>query len=128
MTWKGHSGQGLGTDPYLVFQLPQTEFVYCVRVRFVLNNTDHKRCLFQSFWMQNHRTTFGDPHCNTLYGIVPQAEEQVLTIWINQPIDLFRLDPDMNPCHFELKEMTAMIKPDDVMAVAAVNCPAGIAH
>jgi hypothetical protein len=26
---------------------------------------------------------------------------------INQPIELFRLDPDMRPCHFELKEMTA---------------------
>jgi hypothetical protein len=123
MTWKGHAGDGLGDDPYLVFQLPKTEYVYCVRIRFVLNNTDHKRCLFQSYWMQNHRTTFTGPDCTTLYGLRPEAHEQLLTIWINQPIDLFRLDPDTRPCHFELKEMTAMIKPQDVTAAAAVSSP-----
>src|SRR5262249_31908446 len=106
MTWTEHAGEGLGDDPYLVFKLPETEYVYCVRIRFVLNNTDHKCCLFQSYWTQNNRTPFTERHCTALYAIVPEAHEQVLTIWINQPIELIRLDPDMRPCHFELKEMT----------------------
>jgi hypothetical protein len=61
--------------------------------------------------METRRTSFADPHSTALYRIRPSAAAQVLTIWINEPIDQFRLDPDMRPCHFELKEMTAMVRP-----------------
>jgi hypothetical protein len=112
MTWSCGRGDGLGNDPYLIFQLPRCHQVYCVRIKFVLDNADHRDCVLQSFWMQNGRTSFTEARCNSLYRIRPCAAEQVLTIWINQSIDFFRLDPDMRPCHFELKEMTAMVRPD----------------
>jgi hypothetical protein len=112
MTWSAGKGDGLGNDPYLVFKLPRRHHVYCVRIKFVLNNADHGACVLQSYWMENGRTSFADARCTALYRIRPCAAEQVLTIWINEPIDLFRLDPDMRPCHFELKEMTALVRPD----------------
>jgi hypothetical protein len=112
MTWSAGKGDGLGNDPYLIFQLPRHRHVYCVRIKFVLDNTDHRAGVLQSYWMENGRTKFTDARCTALYRIRPCAAEQALTIWINQPIDLFRLDPDMRPCHFELKEMTAMVRPE----------------
>jgi hypothetical protein len=113
MTWSAGRGDGLGDDPYLIFQLPERHHVHCVRIKFVLDNADHRNCILQSYWMDKRSTSFADPRCTVLYRIRPCAAEQALTIWIDQPIDLFRLDPDMRPCHFELKEMTAMVRPNE---------------
>jgi 4-amino-4-deoxy-L-arabinose transferase-like glycosyltransferase len=110
ITWKEGKGDGTGDDPYLIFKLDQPRYVYCVRLRFVLDNAQHLPGILQNWWMRSGRTTFTSDGCTSLFRIRPNPEEQVLTVWINQEIDLFRIDPDMRPCHFELKEMVAMTK------------------
>jgi hypothetical protein len=111
MTWKNGVGEGVGDDPYLVFKLKKPEYVYCVRLRFVLVNPQYKRSIFEAFWLEPGRNQFHAPGSHATYGLCAQNEEQVLTVWINQTVDTLRLDPDMKPCHFEIHEMTAFTKP-----------------
>ena len=82
MSWNSGRGDGLGNDPYLIFPLSKSRHVYCVRIKFVLANVDHRECVLQSYWMETGRTSFADPRCTALYRIRPCAAEQVLTVWI----------------------------------------------
>jgi hypothetical protein len=112
MRWHDNAGDGLGDDPYLVFQLDRPRYVYCVRLRFVLTNPGYNLSTFQAFWMQSGKTQLSDEPSPATYRLCARDAEQTLTVWINQPIDVFRIDPDVKPCHFELREMTALARPE----------------
>jgi hypothetical protein len=121
MTWKNNEGDGLGDDPYLLFKLPSPKYVYCVRLKFVLTNPADTPALFQAWWANSVRPLAAPECCNSTYRLRTWAGEQTLTVWINQPIDHFRIDPDTKPCHFRLTEMVAMARSSEVSKTQLSN-------
>lgn len=112
MTWKDNGGDGLGADPFVVFRLPQPEFVYGLRLKFRLTNPKNDPALFEAYWMRTGVNTFTEDERSVRFTLRPRPEEKTLTVWINDTIDQIRLDPDTKPCHFELEELTVLRPPD----------------
>jgi hypothetical protein len=111
MTWKDGAGDGYGDDPHLVFRLPRPAYVYCIRLRCRLDTPGRSPALFQAFWRDSGRNQFDPAQRNRAYRIPARPEERSLTVWVNDTIDQFRLDPDTKPCHFEIVRMAVCEKP-----------------
>lgn len=135
MTWKngagyGHAG-GSGA-PYVAFSLGRTQFVYAVRLRFSYANTAAGSVMFEMSWGPRGRNDVDDAgssskdrHFDLKLPVDPArtllkmvdgkaryespGADNVLTIWVNDRLDQFRIYPDTKPCVFRLSGMVLLV-------------------
>jgi hypothetical protein len=108
MSWKDGAGEGLGEGSHLVFALPRREFVYGIRLRFVLSGAGNRLGILRAFWGDRGEGFAPGPGRSDLRYVQSDGRERALTLWVNRMVDRFRLDPDVKPCHFELREITLL--------------------
>src|SRR5262249_28842825 len=111
MTWKDGTGDGVGADPYLVFKLDRPTYVQGIRLRFVLTAPRNEASVLQVFW-SDRGEEFAEVNRSAVRYLSPAPKERVLTVWVNRRIEHIRIDPDVKPCHFELREITLLEQRD----------------
>lgn len=109
MAWANNAGDSAAADGRAVFRLPPADHVYCVRMRFVLTDPAGRFNSLQAHWT-GPGETFAAAN-GFVFRVKNGPCEQDLTVWINGPADRIRITPATRPCHFELREMVAMVRP-----------------
>jgi hypothetical protein len=107
MTWKDGVGRGSGDDPYLVFALPQMQYVQAMRLKYAYEDTASP-ALFQLFWRRSDGDDFAEERSVRL-DLDTGPGEKTTTILIGEKLDQIRIDPDMKPCVFRLSEIVLLV-------------------
>jgi hypothetical protein len=96
MTLAGGAALPVGPDPFLVFRLPQAQFVYAIRLHYVYRNPTGCPDGCDLFWKAGAGTSC-DEGCGTRVMLEPGsgagAAERTATVWVNAHIDHVRLVP-----------------------------------
>jgi hypothetical protein len=133
VTWKDGVIEGNGDDPYVVFALKAPLYVHAIRLTYSYGNAADAPATFQMFWRKSDENDFVETERVVTRELKVAPEEQTLTVAVNDVIDQFRIDPDVKPCVFKIKEITVLVSEDDfsrfliphVQRVARAEVPAG---
>jgi hypothetical protein len=110
--WRDGVGDGVGSDPYLVFALDRERFVRTIRIR--LNVTGERdTCLLQAYW-RNDKQVFAENE-RGLAVRIGSGDATTLVLPVNRTINQFRIDPDVGPCRFEIHAILVEEESDDSM-------------
>lgn len=109
MTWEGGVGYAKGNDPHLVFALKQPELVYAIRFKLSYPSTKGQTALLQVFWRRTGKNEFaeGERAFTTQVEAVPEGK--TVTVWVNDTIDQFRIDPDTGPSVFSVSDLRVLV-------------------
>jgi hypothetical protein len=111
-TWDGSTREANGPDPYLIFKLDHPRRILGIELHFILEKNDGaKNALLEAFWARSDINAITQSERNAHFPVTPGPDEQTILIWINDKIDLFRLDPDSAPSRFTIREIT-LLEPD----------------
>src|SRR5262249_21699061 len=110
MSWKDGLGAGFGPDASLMFVLKEPQLVYAVRLNYSYCRTAQTAPLFQMSWRRSDHNDFSEAErvfrvqlgadSAVLEAEQSQADEKVLTVWVYDTIDQFRIHPNDKPCVF----------------------------
>jgi hypothetical protein len=118
MTWSSGAGEGCGTDSYLVFALKKPEYVSGVRLKCVLTNSTWNPTALRVYWRERGKTDFTETERMAVIRMPPSPAEFTFTIGINARLDELRINPELQPCHFEIHELVLLQKPESQRAPA----------
>jgi hypothetical protein len=106
----GSTYRAVGNDPFVVFALPASEYVCGVRLRYTLTNASPEAPAMQLFWANPSDEEFREGRRSTSVSVARTTEVQESTVWIYSSVDRLRIDPDHQPCTFELHEITFLVR------------------
>jgi hypothetical protein len=101
MQWRDGVGRPEGPDPYLVLGLTDPERLCAVRLTFVHHSATGGEAPLKVYWALASAGWFSEGrHWETK--VASRAEPQTVVVWINDEIDLLRVDPDEGTTHFRV--------------------------
>jgi hypothetical protein len=117
-------GGNFGSDHDLVIDLPAPRFVYAVRFRCSYGNAQTVPVVFQAIWWNTQQIAAGGTGGHTLLPlglhysrpVESILEDKVITVWVNDTIDQVRIQPNLSPCSFGIREI-ALLAPVDKPAM-----------
>ncbi len=101
--------RAVGSDPFVVYSIPEAAYVCGVTIQFVVTNASTDAPKMQVFWARSP-DEFQEGRRSAHVAVDRTTEVQEATIWIYDDIDRFRIDPDQQPCTFELRSLTFLVR------------------
>ncbi|HKM52150.1 MAG TPA: hypothetical protein VJY33_02005, partial [Isosphaeraceae bacterium] len=114
-------------DSWCIFDLPAPSQVCGIRMRFTLENPDGTPARFRLAWQRPGQETYpaDQQYSNwNFYG----GKDQVTTIWIDDIVTRFRIQPDNRPCRFTVSELTLLLSPQAERARPSADGEAEVSH
>jgi hypothetical protein len=93
MLWRDGVGRPEGPDPYLVLGLGDPERLCAVRFTIVHTSRGGGEAPLRVYWAHTQGAWFAEERVWATQ-IASSPEPQTVTVWINDEVDLLRLDPD----------------------------------
>jgi hypothetical protein len=116
MTWSEGIGHGFGHNSSLTFTLDVPQLIYAIRLKYSYGPTAVNPAFFRMAWKNTGRNDFDTAERNIHLKLqhwqtyAPTGPgEKTLTIWVNETIDQFRIQPDTKPCDFRLAEIVVLV-------------------
>ncbi|WP_169978821.1 hypothetical protein [Tautonia rosea] len=107
--WKGRTMKSLGVDPQVDFAMPNTsQFVAGIRLRYHHFNAEGEPARFKFAWRRPGQDRFPADQ-EYLAWALPTGAEKTTTIWIGEPVEAIRIQPDNRPCHFTFEELSVLV-------------------
>ena len=101
MSWRDSVGRAEGPDPYLILGLLELERVCAVRFTLVYRSSTAAEAPLKVYWARNNQGWFTEER--HWAGRIPSSPEpQGIVVWINDELDLLRLDPDEATVEFRV--------------------------
>jgi hypothetical protein len=110
VTWEEGVGYAKGNDPSLTFAMKRPERVYAIRFKLSYPSTKGQTAFLQVFWRQTGRSHFVETERNFSTGVETTREGRTVTVWVDDTIDEFRIDPDIGPCVFAISDLRLLTK------------------
>ena len=114
-------------DSWCIFDLPAPSQVCGIRMRFTLENPNGTPARFRLAWQRPGQETYpaDQQYSNwNFYG----GKDQVTTIWIDDIVTRFRIQPDNRPCRFTVSELTLLLSPQAERARPSADGEAEVSH
>jgi hypothetical protein len=96
-----------GVDPKLTYVLESPRRVAGVRIRYSHANTERAPARFQFEWRRPAQPAYLDTQRSANWALPTGAHRQT-TVWINDVLAEFRIQPDNQPCDFHIDEIVAI--------------------
>jgi hypothetical protein len=116
MTWQGQTGHGSGSDPQVMFALPEAKFVCGLRIRCSYppregptGGDDPRFSMLHIFWSDCGAGKTGEYQRLLQRG----GQEHCVTVWIYERIKSFRIQPDEQPCDFRITGIELLVPRDE---------------
>jgi hypothetical protein len=109
ISWDDGLGRKSGADPYLVFGLPRTAFVYGIRLTYVVEHLKGSAPIRVS-WSRTDRHEVAVAESSLLLN-VETAKEQVTTIPVNDSIDRYRIELDSPTSSIRISKIMLILPP-----------------
>jgi hypothetical protein len=110
MTWNAGIGHGIGERPSVLFTLKKPQMVYAIRLEYSYKRLPEAPADFRMYWKSKGRD-FVETERVAQRELDPRDGDEVLTVWVNDIIDQFRVDPDRKPCVFQLSDIQVLVPP-----------------
>jgi len=106
----GGAGYARETDPPLVFALGQPTRVYAIRVKLSYKGAKSPSSSLQVFWKQAGQPEFAAGTGRDFTAALPAVPgDRTVTVWVNDTIDGFRIDPHEPPYGFTISEVRLLV-------------------
>jgi hypothetical protein len=96
-----HTAQVIGVDPQITFTLPCQRYVAGIRIKYAHANRQRAPARFQLTWQHAGQTDFPASQRYTNW-FQPTGDGKETTVWIDEVIEQFRIQPDNQPCTFRV--------------------------
>jgi hypothetical protein len=106
MTWKKGTGSGFGTNPSLTFTLSKPRFIYAIRLKYAYRDTAASVLTVSS--KKRDESEFSEALMPPSMELEPEKFGSV-TVWVNDSVKQFRIQPDTKPCIFDLLEIVFLV-------------------
>jgi hypothetical protein len=108
--WNNGTAHGVDNNSYLIFDLHKPRFVYGIRLKY---SNGSGRAFFQMFWKRSDQDGFSKSEQLLLpIANIPREKDQgikIVTIWVNDTIEQFRIHPDNKPSVFNISEIVLLM-------------------
>jgi hypothetical protein len=101
MAWRDGVGRPEGPDPYLILGLTDPERLCAVRLTFVHTAGGGGEAPLKFYWALSAAGWFSEERTWTVT-VASSAEAQTVVVWINDEVDLLRIDPDEGTTAFRV--------------------------
>jgi hypothetical protein len=111
MTWSGvdETWDGTGSDSYLMFPV-MSEHVAGIRLKYRLSNASASPALLQVAWTAPGVSQFDVPgHTFARWGARADGQQEETVAWIDGPVDMLRITPDIKAESFKLDEIEVLL-------------------
>lgn len=99
-----------GRGAFLVYTLAKPRFLYGMRIKFILSDTDPMYRNLHIFWSQWGRNSFTYLQRTVFLRILPGQQEQSETLWIYDGVDSIQIHPLVSEtASFKLTKMTLLL-------------------
>jgi SAM-dependent methyltransferase len=109
---RGNTLEGTGGDPYLVLALERPQWVSAIRLTYSYRSGSPPLYL-QLYWQRSDKNVFTNDERNVRLEQQLGVGERTELIVVNDVIDRIRLDPDDDPCVFQVGEITLLVPASD---------------
>ncbi len=105
--WENGTAQVTGVDPYLHYVLPRTQSLAGIRLKYSHANKLGAPARFRIKWISvaGASPTPAQSYSNWA---LPTGRDQVTTIWVDDAVKEFWLQPDNDRCEFTVAEITLL--------------------
>ena len=104
---RGRTAHVTGVDPQITFSLPGPRTVAGIRIKYSHANRQGAPARFQLTWKRPDQPGYTDDRRYANWNL-PTGERQETTIWIDDTLDQFRIQPDNQPCEFRIDEIVLL--------------------
>ena len=105
--WEGTTAHVTGVDPQITFKLPGPRPVAGIRIKYSHANSQGAPGRFQLAWKRPDQPGYSDERRYANWNL-PTGEGKETTIWIDDTLDQFRIQPDNQPCEFRIDEIVIL--------------------
>jgi hypothetical protein len=105
--WEGNTAHVTGVDPQITYTLPQPRLVAGIRIKYAHKNPQGSPGRFQLSWRRSGQTNYDEAQRYANWNL-PTGEGRETTIWIDDLVDQFRIQPDNQPCEFRIDGITLL--------------------
>jgi len=110
-TWDASSSTAhvTGENPQLLYRLASPRLVVGVRIRYSHANRQGGPARFQLTWLHPGQSDYTSSQRYAVWSL-PTGTHRQTTVWIGQVVSEFRIQPDNQPCDFQI-EGVALLEP-----------------
>lgn len=105
--WEGNTAYVTGVDPQITFTLPTPGVVAGIRIRYSHKNRQGAPARFQLTWRHPGQRDYNHDQRYANWDL-PTGNEKETTIWIDDNVADFRIQPDNQPCEFRIDDITLL--------------------
>jgi hypothetical protein len=91
-----------GVDPQLTFTVSPPRMVAGIRIAYAHSNAQGAPARFQLTWKRPGQAGYTDAQRYANW-YMPTGEGRVTTVWVDDVVDQFRIQPDNGPCEFRIE-------------------------
>ena len=108
-TWEGNTAHVTGVDPQITFTLSRPRPVAGIRIRYAHKNRQGAPARFQLSWKRPGQAGYANTQRYANWNL-PTGSGRETTIWIDDVVEQFRIQPDNQRCEYRIDEITVLGK------------------
>jgi hypothetical protein len=105
--WDGSTAHVTGVDPQITFTLPKPAPVAGIRIKYAHANRQGAPARFQLSWKRPGQPNYNDAERYTNWTL-PTGAGRETTVWVDDVLEQFRIQPDNQPCEFRIDKITLL--------------------
>jgi hypothetical protein len=106
--WEGNTAHITGVDPQLIYTLSPPRMIAGIRVRYAHKNLQGADARFSLSWKRPAQAAYNDQQRYANWTL-PTGEGRETTIWIDDVVEQFRIQPDNQRGEFRIDEITLLV-------------------
>jgi hypothetical protein len=108
--WNEGELEVTGPDPWVTFDLPSPTPVCGIRLDYSHASPEGAPARFRIAWRRGEDRGF-PPDQQYANWNLPTGANRSTTIWVDDFVSQFRIQPDNRPCRFSISELTLLVAP-----------------
>jgi hypothetical protein len=109
MTWEKGVAYGTSDSASLTFALKEPRHVYAIRLKYAYKNRREDPAVFQLWWTGTQPTGRAGKERNVTLPLKRSLEDRVVTIWVDDTLDRFRIVPDQKLCVMRIADIRLLV-------------------
>jgi hypothetical protein len=105
--WDGTTVHVTGVDPQVAFAMKRPGPVAGIRINYSHSNRQGAPARFQLSWKRPGQPRYNDAQRYTNWTL-PTGAGRETTVWIDDVLEQFRIQPDNQPCEFRIDKITLL--------------------
>jgi hypothetical protein len=105
--WDGKTAHVTGVDPQITFALAPPRPIAGIRINYSHSNRQGAPARFNLSWKRPGQSGY-TPAQRYANWTLPTGEGRATTVWVDDIVEHFRIQPDNQPCEFRIDKITVL--------------------